>query len=764
MARAYLEGRPHQGRGFMMASDSRPGTGPSSPVATSVATPVRARAGLRAKLRRSPIGRAWRLARTRAKELARASRNPAGRFRAALQDATLARLVRLQRMDPRRALVLTRRVLRIWPRARFLLEAEGLLVARLEGWAKATPLFERLAVRQSVLSAPSAGATLIGREAAPDSGLAPGSGPGSSLGGVTLALPAPAPRPAWLAPAAAAEIVLYTAVFGDTPPPAALMQRIEGLRCLCLSDRALEVPGWETVPITPPVDEPARAAAWCKLLPHKALAAAAPGARASLYVAPEMRLIGNLHTLLVRWLAPQPFALWRHPRAQGWQDLAAWHLTAGADTGCGSGAAGILAQARAFEAADLPDGRGAWDSRMLWRRHGEAPVAALMEAWWAAFEAQPGADDLALAALMAAPAAEAATETNNPEAAAYAAFPATPPLPPVMPAVLPALLGSAEDNAFFLEPPQTRPSQTRPVRSAALPAPGVRTRRRVAFLYAERYASTASTFLRGGQLSELVAEHYPDALDVTWTSDAGALRDQVVILTKGALQVMPAPEIAALRARNIAVVGSWDDVVPEPDKVAALSAHMTLSHRQMLDFSRAYPKVPAFHVTHHVNRQVPPMTPPADRLRTGYFGLLDNTVRPETLAGMVELVGISTSTVESSWIDALPRFNCHWIIRRKKPIDGWKPFLKGFLAARCGAVLVVAPEEDDALQYLGDDYPFFVRGLTAPELEADMAAIASAFGGPEWRQAQAIMAQVAARSTDAVVAAEFRAMVAVLAG
>ena len=427
-------------------------------------------------------------------------------------------------------------------------------------------------------------------------------------------------------------------------------------------------------------------------------------------------------------------------------------------------AAGVLAQARAFEAAGLPDGAGAWDSRMLWRRHGEAPVAALMEAWWAAFEAQPGADDLALAALIAAPAASSEAGAD-PEVAAQvaAALPAAPGAPcSVMPAVLPALLGSAEDNAFFLEPPQVRP--VRPIRSASAPAPGVRTHRRVAFLYADRYATTASTFLRGGQLSELVAEHHPDALDVSWTSDAGSLRDQVVILTKGALQVMPAPEIAALRARNIAAVGSWDDIVPDPDKVAALSAHMTLSCRQMLDFGRAYPAVPAFHVTHHVNRQVPPMTPPADRLRTGYFGLLENTVRPATLAGMVELVGISTSTVESSWIDALPRFNCHWIIRQKKPIDGWKPFLKGFLAARCGAVVVVSREEDDAVQYLGDDYPFFVRGLTAPELEADMAELASAFGGPEWRQAQAIMAHVAARSTDAVVAAEFRAMVEVLAG
>ena len=44
-----------------------------------------------------------------------------------------------------------------------------------------------------------------------------------------------------------------------------------------------------------------------------------------------------------------------------------------------------------------------------------------------------------------------------------------------------------------------------------------------------------------------------------------------------------------------------------------------------------------------------------------------------------------------------------------------------------------------------------------------MMRIAAAFGGPDWARALEIMAQVAARSTDAVVAAEFRAMVRALA-
>jgi hypothetical protein len=318
--------------------------------------------------------------------------------------------------------------------------------------------------------------------------------------------------------------------------------------------------------------------------------------------------------------------------------------------------------------------------------------------------------------------------------------------------ILPANLGTPADGILLAEAPW--PAPARPT-TAARPAG----RLPVAFLYAQAYAASASTFLRAGQLAELVAEHDPDRYDIAWTPEFGSLRDRVVILTKWALQSRSAEEIAALRARNIAVIGVWDDLPAEAAKMAALDAAMTLSHSQTLDLARRFPETPAFHVTHHVNRRIPPSTPPADRMRAGYFGELANTALPGSLAGLVELVGIDTSKVETSWIDRLPEFNAHWIIRRRRPIDGAKPFLKGFLAARCGAVVVAARCDEDALYYLGEDYPFFVPGLDPGDLEAHMVAMAAGFGGPDWGRARAIMDQVAARSTDAVVAAEFAAMI-----
>ncbi len=351
-----------------------------------------------------------------------------------------------------------------------------------------------------------------------------------------------------------------------------------------------------------------------------------------------------------------------------------------------------------------------------------------MAAWWDRAAAAPETADAGFAALLADPALPAAAR----------------------PAILPANLGTPGDGILLAAAPW--PARTRAAAPPARPLP-------VAFLYSGRHAASASTFLRAGQLAELVAEHHPGRYDIAWTPEFGTIRDRVVLLTKWALQTRSAEEIAALRTRNIAVIGVWDDLPAEAEKMAALDAAMTLSHSQTLDLARRFPETPAFHVTHHVNRLIPPSTPPADRLRTGYFGELANTVRPGSLAGLVELVGIDTSRVETGWIGRLPEFNAHWIIRRRRPIDGAKPFLKGFLAARCGAVAVAARGDEDALYYLGDDYPFFVPGLDAADLEAHMVAMAAGFGGADWRLARAIMDQVAARSTDAVVAAEFAAMI-----
>ena len=622
----------------------------------------------------------------------------------------LARVNAAARMHPDRLLPPVRFARWLVPRARFIAEAEALLTARAHGFAAAAPLFAEIAARPPA-GVPAAAALL--RPASP--------------GPIRLAIPL-APRPSFIPAVEAAGSVVVTAAFGRPPvlpPVAGLAGRV---RFLCFTDQPTAVPGWTIMPAAAgspdPAADPAGATAFHKIRAAEILAAAAPGARVSLWLDPDRQLIGNLDTLLARWLLPQDIALWRHEDSD-WRAMAERHLVAGKDP-----AAAVIAQAERFAAARVPGDRGGCDTGMVWRRHDAPGVAALCDAWWEGWQTAPGADDLAL----------------------YRVLAEDPAL--LRPAILPARLGSATDNVFGARfaPRVARGLPRRPRGAApARPLP-------VVFLSAARFANFASTFLRGRQLSAMVAAAYPD-YDVRFTEDADSVRDAVVVLTKGAMATLDVAAIAALGRRNIAAIGCWDDVRPEPAKARAVNAHMTLSHRQTLDLGRLYPETPAWLVTHHVNRQVPAVTPPGDRLRTGYFGDLGNTVRPASVAEMIDLVGTDTRNVNDSWLDALPRYNCHWIVRNSRPWDSWKPFLKGFVAARCGAPVIVVAGDGDAAHYLGDDYPFYSRSLAAADLEMAMATTAAGFGGPDWACARDIMAQVAARSTDAHVCAEFRLMI-----
>ena len=316
--------------------------------------------------------------------------------------------------------------------------------------------------------------------------------------------------------------------------------------------------------------------------------------------------------------------------------------------------------------------------------------------------------------------------------------------------------------------PPSRRSGAAPRRAARRGRRPGAARPRIAIVHQPGYEHYASTILRAEQLAGLLAERLGDRYEFTYTTETDGLRDQIVVLTKWALERRKPAAIAALRARNAAVIASWDDKIPTAELAAVVDAQMTLSISQAVDLGRRFPATPTFFVTHHVNRLIQPATPPMDRLRAGYFGELFNTIRPNSLAGSIALNGIDTThkaeSAKIGWMDALDRYNLHWIVRRRHYFDGAKPFLKCFVAARCGAVVMVARDDGDAAYYLGDDYPFYVQSLDPTALEADWLRVASAFGGPDWRMASAIMRQVAARSTDEVTCEQFRAMIETITG
>jgi hypothetical protein len=603
---------------------------------------------------------------------------------------------------------------RLAPRHGGLAWLEALLVARRQGWTAAAPY-----LRACAETAPPADLEAACRARARAAALLPPPRPGPAC---RLVVPT-TPRPARLSAETGRCIVIYTARLGEAGALPPIFGLPEGVRCLCFTDRPRSVHGWEMHATTLSLGQ-------LKATPQSALASVAPEAEFSLWLDPDREVVGNLHTFFGRWLAGQDLAMARHAAAPDWHALAERAVVEGAR---GPALEAVLAEAEACAATGVLRGGGACDTGVIWRRHGAAEVVELGTAWLTLRPPEGGpADDIAFHRLLQGTAA-----------------------PEMRPAILPAALttgkGDARDTTFTAPIPRARHFVSTKPGTGKLP---------ITFLYGKGTLHLGVTFIRSGQLSALIRARFPDVYEVTFTDDATALRDQVVIANITALRLHSAEELADLRARNIALIGDWLDGTVHLGKADSLTANMAFCLRQAIDLGRMLPERPIFHVTHHVNTDIPFSTPAQDRLRTGYFGAPYNTWRPDSLSEVVDIVDVQFAGQE--WIQELRRYNCHWLVRVDPGFigtrGGWKPFLKGFVAARCGAPVITTRDDHEAAHYLGDDYPFYADSLAATDLELAWVRVAGAFGGPDWQMAREIMRQTAERSSDEQVCLEFKAM------
>jgi hypothetical protein len=282
----------------------------------------------------------------------RGAEDLAASSRARLKAEALARLQATAARDPAAALAQVARARQVFGARRFLAEAEVLLTARAQGWAAAAPLAARIATGGEALTGPGAAALLRPPRPAP---------------AVDLAQPA-RDRPFDLPTDAAARIVVYTARFGARPALPPLFALTDRLRFLCFTDHPVPTPGWEMLPSARPDLAGAAAEAFHRIRTDAVLADVAPAASHSLWIAPDRVLLGNLDTLITRWLMGRDLVLWRHGRGADWHDLVEAALVSGAVPGgaatgesvAGGGAGGtgamtpgLLDQAAACDAAGL---------------------------------------------------------------------------------------------------------------------------------------------------------------------------------------------------------------------------------------------------------------------------------------------------------------------------------------------------------------------------------------------------------------------------
>ncbi len=275
----------------------------------------------------------------------------------------------------------------------------------------------------------------------------------------------------------------------------------------------------------------------------------------------------------------------------------------------------------------------------------------------------------------------------------------------------------------------------------------------IVFLSHQAALHFGSSTIRAEQMASLVRPSLEQrGIRVRFTTDP-QIRNALIILNKGFLLNAPLEDLASLKAQGNIIIADYIDAKPNLKQIEMVDGLMACSLAQESWFREHAPTTPVFHVTHNVDSSLPTWQPPNDHLRPGYFGALLNAAHREELAGIVDFFESSPS--DRRWMTSMSAYNCHYAIRKQQSWDGFKPFMKGFIAARQQSPIIVAASDNEALAYLGDDYPYIVRGNAVENVKAVLDQAKADFGCPIWNNSLEAMARIRERSTDDFIANEF---------
>jgi hypothetical protein len=276
--------------------------------------------------------------------------------------------------------------------------------------------------------------------------------------------------------------------------------------------------------------------------------------------------------------------------------------------------------------------------------------------------------------------------------------------------------------------------------------------------YAPQFEQTGSTVMRGRQLAEIARRAMPRR-EITYEPLRLGVRDSLIFLTKGALKAMTIEVLDDLKSGGNRLMFDVVDEAPPPYTSPYADMIVAASMTAFLDLSSQFPTIPIALVNHHVDPRITALAihAPSDNLRMGYFGESVNAILSPKIEEFVTAVSVDTARSSGGWLERLPDFNAHYAVRATRSLDYAKPFLKGFTAAACGANILIQETEREALAWLGDDYPFLVRGLpTESNIVAAAQSMAVAFGGAEWVSALERMSAIRARIAPDRIGAELR--------
>jgi len=285
----------------------------------------------------------------------------------------------------------------------------------------------------------------------------------------------------------------------------------------------------------------------------------------------------------------------------------------------------------------------------------------------------------------------------------------------------------------------------------------------VRFVFDPAARDVGSTVMRGEQLFELARRYLGSDYDLGYEPLTSDFYRSTLFLTKAAVKSLDSARLERLKRRGNRLM--FDLLDERPPETTALADVVVASSVVSLEkHGRAWPGMQVVLLNHHVDprvRAVAARTAPCPEFSAGYVGNEANGLIDDEVRARLEVVHVYTDRRDDSWLEAVARFNLHYALRRERGHDDTKPFLKGFTAAACSAVVLVHESDREAAWWLGPDYPLIVRGeLRTPVGARALDEARDVFGTRRWQEAGEVMRGLADRTTDERIAGELARLLA----
>ncbi|MEX2014758.1 MAG: hypothetical protein WD885_02380 [Candidatus Saccharimonadales bacterium] len=283
-------------------------------------------------------------------------------------------------------------------------------------------------------------------------------------------------------------------------------------------------------------------------------------------------------------------------------------------------------------------------------------------------------------------------------------------------------------------------------------------RRSVHFVYLKSREFYGSTVMRVNQLSE-IAKDVAHKQEIEASALNTEFNNSILILTKWALEGLNVEALDKLKSRqNVLIFDPVDAFLPA-EKAKYADIIVAASRTALHDYSSLFKNKKVMLVDHHVDPRLKILdwSYQPSALKSGYFGELVNTFSTAAIEKKVDFIQISTNKQENDWLELLPKYNLHYAIRQIDQKDNHKPFLKGFTAAHCGSNILVQDSQEEAVHWLGEDYPYLIKGeVTEKKILDKLKYIEKTFGTSIWSRAMDRMIEIREKTSEQAIGQQIK--------